>query len=126
MALLRRSTFLPMVSTTSNEDLLIHFPFSKFIFKIISILQGKNAFCSNFENFFLTSYPKNKFGKNFLTVAIFYFSSEAAKSMLIRQLFKNAEIVFFLFKKGPLQHRNFLKNFQKFRNFFVKKSFSQN
>ena len=47
----------------------------------------------------------------------FYFSSEAAESMLIRQLIKNAEYVFFIFKKGPLQHRDFSKNFQKFCHF---------
>ena len=49
--------------------------------------------------------------------------------MLIRQLVKNAEMHFFIFKKGPLQHRDFFENFQKFRNFseffenFQKKNF---
>ena len=95
--------------------------------KLISILQGKNAFCSNFEKKFLTSYPKTKsWKKNFLTVAIFYFSSEAGESMLIRQLFKNAETLIFIFKKGPLQHRDFSKNFQNFGFFWkISKKFEK-
>ena len=56
--------------------------------------------------FFLTSWPKTKsWKKNFLTVAIFYFSSEAAESMLIRQLVKNAERHIFYFKNNPLTTR---------------------